>query len=101
VAADPVVVVSPQTAQRPFGANITFHCLTHPISVSDPIVHYRWYHTLFGDITPPPLATNDSLVLESITFNNTGHYVCEIETRNGVRRSANATLSVYSECSNI
>ena len=94
---DPVVVVSPQTVQRPFGSNITFHCLTHPVGVSDPVIQYRWYHTLVGDITSQPLATNDNLVLESVRFNNTGQYVCEIETRNGVKRSANATLFVYSE----
>jgi len=97
VAVNPVVVVSPQTAQRPFSSTITFQCLTHPVSVSDPITKYRWYHTLFGAITSPPLATNNSLVLESISFNNTGRYICEVETRNGVKRSANATLFVYGE----
>lgn len=74
---------------------MVFQCLSHPVSLSDPILRYSWYHHLGNRITLLQYGTNDTLLLEQVRSEDGGQYVCEAESRNGVKQNASSTLVVF------
>lgn len=88
-------MVNPLQARRPIGSNVVFQCLSHPVSLSDPILQYGWYHRLGNWINLLQFGSNDTLVLEQVTTENGGQYICEAETRNGVKQNASSTLVIF------
>ena len=92
-----VIVVNPLQVRRPLGSNVAFKCLSHPVSLTDPILQYGWYHLLVNRVTMLQFGSNDTLVVEQLTTEDEGEYICEVETRNGVKRNASSTLVVFGE----
>ena len=41
--------------------------------------------------------SNDMLVVERLRREDEGEYICEVETRSGVKRNASSTLVVFGE----
>lgn len=92
---EPAVIINPLQARRPFGSNVVFKCLSHPVSLSDPILQYGWYHHLGNRVSLLQLGSNDTLALEQVKVEDSGQYVCEVETRSGVKQNASSTLVIF------
>ena len=93
----PVIVVNPLQARRPLGSNVVFRCLSHPVSLTDPILKYGWYYRLGNRVSLLQFGSNDTLVMEQLRREDEGEYICEVETRNGVKKNASSTLVIFSK----
>lgn len=94
-----MIVVNPMRARVPFWSSIIFQCLTHSVSVSDPILRYGWYHRLGNRVSLLQFGSNNTLTLEQVREENGGQYICEVETRNGVKQNATSTLVIFGKWS--
>ena len=92
-----MIVVNPLQARRPLGSDMVFQCLSHPVSLKDPVLLYRWYYRLGNWVSLRQFENNDTLVLEDLRSEDEGEYICEVETRNGVKKNASSTLVVFGE----
>ena len=90
-----MIAVNPLRVRRPFGSTVVFQCLSHPISLSDPILQYGWYHRIGDKLKLIQLGANNTLVLEQVRKENGGEYICEVETRRGVKQNASSSLVIF------
>ena len=92
-----MIVVNPLQARRPFWSNMVFRCLSHPVSLTDPVLLHRWYYHLGNRVSLLQFGNNDTLLIEQLRREDEGEYICEVETKNGVKKNASSTLVIFGE----
>jgi len=88
VQAQPVITTQPQAQSVNLGETATFSVAA---TGTEPLSH-QWFFNSLGN--PLPDATNATLILNNVQFNNAGFYIVNVSNVEGITRSASARLAV-------